>query len=160
MEVQFQHVMLFIAELPRSAPVKIRLALLDYLTALIRGVPLHAEDVKNSTTTRLGITKIIIWSGSGGKFPLELRQASQKILVLLNQLNCREFVEILDTLEEEYRTTAIKMINTYPRRPSAGSIEEVGHEEYTFWLENEKLIMKRWKFVIRNLKFTGENITE
>ncbi|OQV21693.1 CLIP-associating protein 1 [Hypsibius exemplaris] len=138
-QAQFVHVMRFISELPHTAPARTKLAALDFLTALINGVPLPGDDLKSSSVTRLGITKVITWCSDGKSE--DLRQSSQRVLVLLNQLNCEGFVGIINSIDRQLRDEAIRMVNAYPRRPSAGSQESLGLPEESD-LNRERTIKK------------------
>jgi hypothetical protein len=119
----------------QSSAFRIKLVVLDYLLVLIQNVPMQSGDLKNSSVTRLGITKIITWTVDS-KASMEVRQSCQTILVLLNHLNSKEFVDIIDTLEQDVHKTAIKMISTYPRRPSTTSEDFtlVGLDSWNTWI--------------------------
>ena len=111
-------------------------AVLNYLLVLAQ-VNMKPNDLKNSSSSRLGLTKIINWC-MDGKTP-DIRKSSQQVLVVLNQLNEQEFSAMVDTLDQFLRVstsflflrlivtadahiaaqeTVIKLINGFPRRPS------------------------------------------
>ncbi|GAU88266.1 hypothetical protein RvY_01004 [Ramazzottius varieornatus] len=114
-ESQFQHLMRFITDERQTPNVRVIAAVLNYLTVLAQ-VNMKPNDLKNSSSSRLGLTKIINWC-MDGKTP-DIRKSSQQVLVVLRQLNEQEFSAMVDTLDQFLRETVIKLVNGYPRRPS------------------------------------------
>ncbi|XP_055338975.1 CLIP-associating protein 1-A-like [Paramacrobiotus metropolitanus] len=120
-ESQFQHVVRYITDQTQTPNVRVKAAVLNFLTKLIQNC-MQSSDLKNSSSSRLGVTRIINWT-IDGKTP-EIRQKSQQVLHALRQLNEDEFMQMVNTLDEYLREAAMKLINGYPRRPS-GLLDDV-----------------------------------
>lgn len=94
---QFQHLVRFITDQTQTPNVRVKEAILNYLTALVQ-TNMQPSDLKNSSSSRLGLTKIINWT-MDGRTP-EIRKNSQRVLLALKELNPEEFQLIIDTLDE------------------------------------------------------------
>lgn len=101
-ESQFQHLMRFITDERQTPNVRVIAAVLNYLTVLAQ-VNMKPNDLKNSSSSRLGLTKIINWC-MDGKTP-DIRKSSQQVLVVLRQLNEQEFSAMVDTLDQFLRVS-------------------------------------------------------
>ncbi|OQV21602.1 CLIP-associating protein 2 [Hypsibius exemplaris] len=119
-DIQFQHLIRFITDQNQTPNVRVKAAVLTYMITLVQN-HMRPEDLRNSSASRLGLTRIINWS-LDGKIP-EIRKNAQQVLIVLRQLNEHEFSALLDTLDEYLRDSANKLMNGYNRRPSGLSDE-------------------------------------
>lgn len=119
-EVQIQHVMRCLTDhnLPKNKP-----AILDYFIILVQNFELHVEDFRNASLTRLGISRLVNWVYDP-KNSEDVRQKSQLALVLLNEINCKEFVAVLESLgDQDLYDKGVKLISCHPKRPSVVIVE-------------------------------------
>lgn len=115
---QFGAITRFLNDQMQTPNMKVKLAVLQYLTSLI-SIMDPSEFPSTSNETKLGLMKIISWTASPKSS--EFRKAGEEVLVALFSLNAPEFSVLLNQLPKTYKDSAFQLLNSHHRRNSSDS---------------------------------------
>ncbi|XP_077994034.1 CLIP-associating protein 1-like isoform X4 [Glandiceps talaboti] len=111
---QFNILTRFIVDQTQTPNVKTKVALLKYMQFLIE--LMDPSDFVNSSETRLAVSRIISWTREAKS--LDIRKASQMVLIGMFELNTPEFSMMLSVLPKAFQDGATKLLHNHLRNTS------------------------------------------
>lgn len=111
---QFNTLTKFIIDQTQSPNLKVKIAMLNYLHALI--TIMDPTDFVNTMDTRLAVSRIINWTMEPRN--VEVRKSAQLVLIALFNLNPPEFSLMLAALPKAFQDGATKILHCHMRSAS------------------------------------------
>lgn len=100
--VQFTLLCKFIIDQTQSPNLKAKLAILSYMTRVVREMKSH-EFMASSSDTKLAVSRIVTWS-TEPRSP-DVRDRARALIVALFDLNSSEFSQMLWTLPKPFQAS-------------------------------------------------------
>ncbi|KAK3765442.1 hypothetical protein RRG08_066989 [Elysia crispata] len=113
-EHQFNTLSKFIVDQAQGSNLRVRVSMLSYLHGLI--ISMDPSDFINSSDSRLAVSKIIAWTNEPRN--VDVRKASQSVLIALFNLNPAEFSVLLSELPKTFQDGATKILHSHIRSAS------------------------------------------
>ncbi|VDO91959.1 unnamed protein product [Soboliphyme baturini] len=159
-DLQFQTLVRYITDPAQTPSLKVKLSFLHYLNDLI--CVMDSTQLPNTSDVRQAVSRIIQWTGDPKS--LEIRIASQNVLVSLFSLNASVFTAILNTFSKssqasalrDFPNTVYRLLNTQLRRNLGDSF--IMNRSFSNCASRNNSATEDLENVHENLKKTSEEI--
>ncbi|BFZ22652.1 hypothetical protein BsWGS_25691 [Bradybaena similaris] len=116
---QFNTLSKFIVDQSQGPNLRVRVAVLNYLHSLL--LTMDPSDFVNSMDARLAVSKVISWTIEPRN--VDVRKASQSVLIALFNLNPAEFSVLLSELPKTFQDGATRILHSHIRSANEGTAD-------------------------------------